>query len=94
MPGAGGPGRGAPGQSAEDLEKERKRRQEEQKRKQEAGPQRTGRKKKKGVDASNKLPTGKQTTNQIYSNPFFSLTQLEVPLTPLTIGESEGLYLT
>jgi len=57
MPGAGGPGRGMPGQSAEDIEKERKRRQEEQKRKQEAGPQRTGRKKKKqGLDASNKLP--------------------------------------
>jgi|LakMenEpi03Aug12_release.lakeMendotaPanAssembly.Ray.scaffolds.fasta_scaffold2723899_1 hypothetical protein len=60
MPGAG-PGRGGmPGQSAEELEKERKRRQEEQKRKQEAGPTRTGRKKKKnGIDASNKLPQSK-----------------------------------
>lgn len=49
-----------PGQSAEELEKERKRRQEEQKRKQEAGPTRTGRKKKKnGIDASNKLPQSK-----------------------------------
>jgi len=59
--GPGGPGRGGPpGMSAEDREKERKRRQEEQKRKQEAGPQRIGKKKKKqGVDNSNKLPQSK-----------------------------------
>jgi len=90
MPGAGGPGRGMPGQSAEDIEKERKRRQEEQKRKQEAGPQRTGRKKKKqGLDASNKLPQSKLPI----LNPLLSHSQHKVSPPPVKTGESQGLHL-
>jgi len=46
-----------PHKSDEERKRERERRQEEQKRRQEAGPQRIGRKKKKkGVEASTKLP--------------------------------------
>ena len=57
----GGGGRGNPfgggGMSEEEKKKARERRQEEQKRRQEAAPARIGRKKKKrGVEASTKLP--------------------------------------
>ena len=59
--GMGGGGRGNPfgggGMSEEEKKKARERRQEEQKRRQEAAPARIGRKKKKrGVEASTKLP--------------------------------------
>jgi len=57
--GMGGGGRGNPfgGMSEEEKKKARERRQEEQKRRQEAAPARIGRKKKKrGVEASSKLP--------------------------------------
>jgi len=54
-PMGGGMGRGGP--SEEEREAERKRRMEEQKRRQEQGPTRVGRKKKKrGVEQSQKLP--------------------------------------
>jgi len=57
MPGGpGGPGGPGRGRTEEERQRERERRQEEQKRKHEAGPQRTGKKKKKAIDTSTKLP--------------------------------------
>ena len=51
---------GGPPMSEEEKKKARERRQEEQKRRQEAAPARIGRKKKrKGVEASSKLPQSK-----------------------------------